>query len=182
MVNSPSAPDSTTPPPQMNRGCFAFRNSLAANSTIAGSGATRRRGTHPAGIGPHVASTGRSARRTAARYAPRRGGRWLSSNALRKTRGMSAERSSTAFHLVSGFMSVRWSSSVSVNFPREETETSVLMARTGMEDSLASTSPGRMWSRRAAARRALAHADLAADARIAIGHVSGVAFVPRGCA
>ena len=68
----------------------------------------------------------------------------MASNALRNTRGMSAERSSTAFHLVSGFISARWSSSVSVNLPLEETETSVLIARIGTEDSFASTSPGRM--------------------------------------
>ena len=63
---------------------------------------------------------------------------------MRTASGSSADESSTVFHLLSGRNSARWSSSVSVKRPREDTEMSVVIARIGTEDSLASTTPGRM--------------------------------------
>ena len=58
--------------------------------------------------------------------------------------GSPADVSATAFHFVKGAIKPFWSSSVSGNFPAEGTATSVVIAKTGMEDSPASTSPGRM--------------------------------------
>ena len=57
---------------------------------------------------------------------------------------MSAAASSTAFHFVSGRKSAAWSSSVSAKRPRAETEMSEVKQSTGIDDSLASTTPGRM--------------------------------------
>ena len=91
---------------------------------------------------------------------------------------MSAARSITAFHLVSGFISARWSSSVSVKRPREETEMSVLIASTGNRGLVRLDQAGQDVGR-AAAGRPFAHADLAGDARIAVGHIGGVALVAR---
>ena len=65
-------------------------------------------------------------------------------NALRSTRGMSAPASSTAFHLVRGLNKACWSSSVSAYLPRADTDISEVKHSTGMEDSFASTMPGRM--------------------------------------
>ncbi len=42
--SSASAREITTPPPQMKSGCLAERKTLAASSTISGSGAVRRDG------------------------------------------------------------------------------------------------------------------------------------------
>jgi len=43
-LNSFSAPEITTPPPQMNTGCCALRSSFAARSTKKGSGEVLREG------------------------------------------------------------------------------------------------------------------------------------------
>ncbi len=67
-----------------------------------------------------------------------------SEKARRSVRGMSAAASSTAFHFVSGRKSAAWSSSVSANRPRAETEMSEVKHSTGIDDSFASTTPGRM--------------------------------------
>ncbi len=131
----------------MKSGRFAPRSSLAASSTKKGSGATRRDGKAPSVGSAHtsVRSTGPfcTSNGSAICAAPARA-LVIASNAARKVRGMSAGRSSTAFHFVSGFISAPWSSSVSVKRFRDDTETSVLMARIGTDDSFASTSPGRM--------------------------------------
>jgi hypothetical protein len=145
--SSPWAPEITGPPPQMKTGRFAKRRSFAASSTWKGSGATRREGYEPSDGSPQTSerSTGPfcTSNGSAMCAAPGRPV-VMALNAARKVRGMSAERSSTAFHLVNGRISAFWSSSVNVKRPREDTDTSVLMASTGTEDSFASTNPGRM--------------------------------------
>ena len=65
-------------------------------------------------------------------------------NAARTASGIWSARSITRFHLVSGRNSASWSSSVSTQRPRAPTAMSVVTASTGIEDSLASTTPGRM--------------------------------------
>ncbi|MCC2635182.1 MAG: hypothetical protein K0S48_3068 [Ramlibacter sp.] len=66
----------------------------------------------------------------------------MARKALRTACGIWSTRSMRVFHLVRGAYSACWSSSVSGNFPRAPTETSDVIPRTGMDDSLASTSPG----------------------------------------
>ena len=63
---------------------------------------------------------------------------------VRTVPGRAAASSMTSFHLVRGRNNARWSSSVRVKRPRAETEMSVVMASTGIDESLASTMPGRM--------------------------------------
>ena len=101
----------------------------------------------------------------------------IASKALRSTFGISAERSITAFHLVSGFMGVRWSSSVGVNLPREGRDVGV--DRENRNGRLVRLDQPGQDVRRAAARGTLAHADLAGEARIAVGHVRRVPLIAR---
>ena len=107
----------------MNIGRFAFASNSAASSTVAASGATRREGNEPSVGSAHTSpALDRTVLHVEGQRDVRRPGRpvVIASNALRNVRGMSTARSSTAFHLVSGFISARWSSSVSVNrFPED---------------------------------------------------------------
>ena len=176
------AATSTTPPPQMKSGLFADRSSFAASSIVErirrdaprGKGAERR-------IGPHVAALDRRVLHVERQRDVRRArdGRWSSPRTpARNVRGMSAARSSTAFHLVSGFISARWSSSVSVKrFLRGDRDVGI--DREDRDRGLVRLDQARQDVGRAAARRPFAHADLAGDPRIAVGHVGGVALVAR---
>ena len=68
----------------------------------------------------------------------------ISLKAVRISSGIVFALSITVFHLHRGWNRPFWSSSVSEKWPRPATEMSLVMARMGMEDSLASTTPGRM--------------------------------------
>lgn len=114
-ASSDSAPEMITPPPTITRGFAASASRRADRSTSAGSGATRRDGKTPS-----VASAQTSSASTAPFCTSNGTHTWAAPgrpvvmwvNAARSTRGTSAARSSTAFHLVSGRIRPRWSSSV----------------------------------------------------------------------
>ena len=67
----------------------------------------------------------------------------IARNAWRTIVGRRPAVSIRPLYLVSGRNSPAWSSSVSGNLPCDVTATSVVIARIGIEDSLASTTPGK---------------------------------------
>ena len=99
-----------------------------------------------------------------------------SENARRSVRGTSGAASSTAFHFVSGRKSAAWSSSVSANRPRAETEMSEVKHKHRDRRLVRLDHPGEDVGR-AAAARPLAHAHAARHARVAVRHVGGRALV-----
>ena len=113
----------------------------AASGAVGSAGKVRWRGSvHTASSSTGALCTSKGRHRWAAPGRPV----VIARNAARNSCGICSARSMTAFHLVSGRKSAPWSSSVSAKRPRAPTPMSVVMARTAMELSLASTTPGKM--------------------------------------
>ena len=138
-----SPPAVIAPPPQMKSGAEALAMASAAARIDSGSGTARRPDCGPARTSSSSTAPFWTSKGSPIWAAPGRPV-VIALKAARRIRGMSTERSITAFHLVAGRNSAAWSISVRVNRPREDTEMSEVMASRGTEDSLASTTPGRM--------------------------------------
>ena len=157
--------DSTTPPPQMKSGFFALRSSFAASSTTNASGADAPGGKDAQRrIGPHVGALHRPVLHVERQRDVRRA-RAAGGHRLERLAEHARDVGGAVEHRVP--LGQRLHQRALVELGQREsclarlTETSVLMARTGIEDSFASTRPGQDVGR-AAARGAFADADLAA--------------------
>ena len=165
----------------MNSGFFAFLSSFAASSTKKGSGATRREGKPPERrIGPDIGALDRPVlhveRQRDVRRAGTAGGHRLEGLAedARDVGRAVEHRVPLGQRLHQGpLIELRQREFASrrnryVGVDREDRNGGFVRLDQARQDV-----------GRAAARRAFAHADLAADARIAVGHVRGMALVAR---